>query len=188
MMKKRIFSLFMVAIMVCALAGGCGNKKEADKEEKKTEASDDQTKKKEEDEHEEAAEPVEIVDEETVKTGADTLSEEDIAELKYFIKEAVMREYLEPNGIVPNEYVWPATEDEWQPFFALTDKCGISLASGSKYEIEDAGSDVYSAVMAGILNWLDTQGNYDSFYFGNTIAVLRPYHIVIPEIDLTEAE
>ena len=62
MKKRRIFTLFLVLIMVCALAAGCGGKDEdaGDQEDpKKTEASDNQPADKQEQDVADEQQPVE---------------------------------------------------------------------------------------------------------------------------------
>jgi len=175
-MKRRIFSLFMVVIMVCALAVGCGGKKDEDVQEnqKKTEASDD--KKKEEGvapEEPAGAETSEESEEVTPKTENDTLSEEDIAALKASIRDTVMKEYVGPNGITVDQIVWP---ENWEDFSIMVNQYAVCLDLGSEFELETekSSTDILVAVFLGILNWLDEQGEYTLGYFSNTMAVLEP--------------
>lgn len=103
MKSKRFLSIILVFVMVFAMATtACGKKEEAaEKEEpKQEEVSDaDAVDASEEDDDAEAADEEEAAADEVMKTGDDTLTEEDIQGVKDSIRDAVISEYLEANNI-----------------------------------------------------------------------------------------
>lgn len=126
MMKKRIFCLFLVFVMVTAMAEACSGKDETEG----ADNSNTESTVEEEDEQEDANRPP---DEEEVTETAEperqALTEEDVEALKASIKNAVIEEYIKPNGIDPASFSWPGDgSDVWLYFDQLK-----MLYSGEKF-------------------------------------------------------
>lgn len=182
-MRKRIVS-FLVFIMVIAMAVACSSKEEA------SETDDAKIEEVAEDDQQEADQLAENADSEqespdatagAPKTENDQLSEEDIAAVKASIRDSVTKRYLEPNGMTVEQIVWP---EDWYDFEMLATECDSYLAIDMEIDIdrERANTDVFMAALLGVLDWLDTQGEYTIGYFGNTMRTLQPYETVIPEV------
>lgn len=186
-MKRRSFSLILVFVMVIAMATACGSKEEAvETDDAKTE----ETVENVEDDQQDADQLAENADSEqespdattgAPKTENDQLSEEDIAAVKASIRDSVTKRYLEPNGMTVEQIVWP---DDWYDFEMLATECDACIALDMEIDIDRdrANTDVFMAALLGVLDWLDTQGEYNLGYFGNTMRTLQPYETVIPEV------
>ena len=188
---KRFLSIMMVAAMVIAMAAACGKKEEAaapEELEVETEVTvSEGTKGTKED----AQQKEETASNEKMKSEADTLTDDDIQNLKASIRDTVISEYIEPNNMSIEEFAWPDSSDSeaWEHFAKLVEYSKIEYETGAKMpksesELTDA-QKVMEAAFKGIINWLDTQGNYDGWYFVNTMSTLDPYPMTISTIDIT---
>lgn len=195
MNRKRILSFIMVMVMVFAMAAtACGKKEEAAvKEEPKQEEASDVDEEDVADVEDDADAADEEADTSKVKkTGDDILTEEDIQSLKDSIRDAVISEYIEPNEISLEEFTWPvASSNDWIYFDGLIKRFTIELYTGVEMDNSDSSDvpdepnkSIIEAAFKGVLNWLNTQGSYDSEYVGNVAGVLN-YGESIPEIDIT---
>lgn len=194
-MNKRILSILMVTIMAFAVATtACGKKEDETtaQEETKVEAPTEDDKQQEESntaESDVAEEGEEPVNDGEMKTGADTLTEEEIQELKTSIKDAVVSEYLKPNNISPEEFSWSEiVTDDWTLFNMLVEEYipTIELGMGMfSHEADTQSQKIVMAVFKGVTNWLEGQGKFDSEYLYNVVSTLQPYDQVIPTIDIT---
>ena len=184
---KRFISIIMVMAMVFAMAAGCGKKEEAatDKDEPKTEATaEDQAESEDETSELGKEESTEVVDDGVMKTGDDSLTEEDIQNLKDSIRDAVISEYLEPNKISAEEFVWPDSSDveSWEYFAKLVENFKIEYETGVEMPASEeeltSSKKILKASFNGIMNWLDEQGSYDGWYFVNTMSTLDRKSVV----------
>ena len=128
MNKKRIFSIIIIMVMVCAMAAaGCGKKEETTKN--KDEPKQEETKKEEADkaEPEKDAEAVDDEKQEEVKDDSSKpadlseasaemgVSEEKVQELHNIVKGILEEKYFPKYNISPEEFEWPsakASEEE----------------------------------------------------------------------------
>lgn len=183
---KRLFSVLMVVAMVTAMAAACSGKDETtETDDSKTEttvAEDDEKDAQQED----ANRPPDEEDTSNDKGGApktenDQLTPEDVEALKASIRNSVTTRYLEPNGMTADQIVWP---EDWTDFYLLLTECTASVSLGMEVEIDrkETTTNVLEAAFLGVLDWLDTQGEYNIGYLDNTNAVLQPWETVIPEI------
>lgn len=182
---KRLIGVLMVAAMISAMAVACSGKDEAaGADDSKTETVTEEDEK--DDQQEDANRPPD--DEDTSndqgaepKTENDQLTPEDVEALKASIRNSVTTRYLEPNGMTADQIVWP---EDWYDFDMLVVTCDSYLAINMEIELEEekASTDIFMAVILGVLDWLDTQGEYTIGYFGNTMRTLEPRNTVIPEV------
>lgn len=190
---KRFLGI-MVFVMTFVMAAGCG-KDDAEEKDSGTKAETavqetDQVEKDTADvEAPEAAEEADSSSSGAVLGEEDTLTEEDIEALKASIRDAVISEYLEPNGIAPEEFEWPDITDPcWHSHLVLIIaeyRERLTIDENAVIETGETESEkVMDAVFSGILKWLDTKGEYDIWYFNNTVEVLSPYYEVIPSINI----
>ena len=187
MRKKRLFSLFLVFILAVALAAGCGGKDDdtGDEEDpKKTEASvsDDKAADKQEDAAEEQQPEV---SEEVNEYG---FTEAQVRSLYECIKESVLTEYLQPNNISPESFIWPEDFDAvWR---YIDSKLQNYSFNGDKDMIPDEfGADYDSTfaepVFTGIINWTELpETGLDptryAYYIPDIRAMLDPIGQTIP--------
>lgn len=183
---KRLIGVLMVAAMISAMAVACSGKDEiAEADDSKTEttvAEEDEKDAQQEDanrppddedtSNDQGAEP---------KTENDQLTLEDVEALKASIRNSVTTRYLEPNGMTADQIVWP---EDWMGLDMLVAECAgyIAINMDIKLDTEKASTDVFMAVILGVLDWLETQGEYNNGYFGNTLQSLEPWNTVIPEV------
>lgn len=140
----------------------------------------------------EAADEAETSTDEVMKTGDDDVTEEYIQSLKDSIRDTVISEYIEPNEISPEEFVWPdANSENWKYFDRLTENLRIKLYTGVELDSSDASDipdepdkSIMDAAFNGLSYWLNKQGKYDSEYVGKVFISLN-YGRSIPEIDIT---
>lgn len=189
MRKKRLFSLFLVFILAVALAAGCGGKDEdaGDQEDpKKTEASavDDKAADKQEDAAEEQPEDP-VISEEVNEYG---FTEAQVQSLYECIRESVLTEYLQPNNISPESFIWPEDFDAvWR---YIDSKLQNYSFNGDKDMIPDEfGADYDSTfaepVFTGIINWTELpETGLDptryAYYIPDIRAMLDPIGQTIP--------
>ncbi len=193
MKSKRILSFILVFVIVFAMAAtACGKKEEAaEKEETKQEETLDTEEAGVDDKNDaEAADEEETANKEK-KTGEDTLTEEDVQSLKDSIRDTVISEYLEPNNISVEEFAWPDKDEDWGYLRELVGQYGLAfLACSDEIDISSVDSslasnpEVIKAVLNGIINWIDKQGDFDMGYMENVFSAVYPYKEVIPTIDL----
>lgn len=113
-----------------------------------------------------------------VKDGTTPITDAQIDELKSYIKDAVVSEYLEPNGLTPADLEWP---EDWSEFIAAEESIGLNLSIGMPDEIVVNSS--IDAVLKGVQNWFLKQGSFDYSYSQNVMHLLEPFYEVIPAID-----
>ncbi len=182
---KRIISVLMVAVMVIAMAAGCGKKEEtaeADKEETKVEAPT-----------EKEAEPVEDkkAEEET----------EAAADIYDYIRNSVKANYLEPKNIAASDFKWPAYEkneggteihDEgylWTYFNTIFDNYWLSgnLFDTTDLPVEPSGDkDLMNAVLIGIDEWTKLPENEDIDLLELQVSLVPYYETIPANVTFTE--
>ena len=182
MNKKRIFSIIIIMVMVCAMAAaGCGKKEEAT--EKKEEPKQEETKKEEADkaEPEKAEETSVTEDKDTNKT---KLDDADIEALKASIAESV-KEYLEENKIAVEDFNWPGSDSSaWIYLGNIIGEYIMELDGESNFSPTGQDEEVAKAAFEGITSWYETSRVENYQYFENALSVLQPYAEVIPTIDV----
>ncbi len=194
--KKRILSIIFVFVMAFAMAAtACGKKEEtAEKEETKQEETSDTDEAGVDDKNDaEAADNEDESSDKVMKTGEDTLTEEDIQSLKDSIRDTVISEYLEPNNISVEDFAWPNEDGDWGYLRQLYREYDLALALGydkDEFDISEVDSspssnpEVIKAVFNGIINWIKNQGDFDLGYMKNVFSAVYPCKEVIPTIDL----
>ena len=125
---KRLIGVLMVAAIISAMAVACSGKDEAaGADDSKTETVTEEDEK--DDQQEDANRPPEEEAAEAVESEREVLTEEDVEALKASIKNAVLEEYIKPNGVDPANFSWPAsTSDVWWYFDKL-----LILYHGEKF-------------------------------------------------------
>lgn len=167
MMKKRIFCLFLVFVMVTAMAAACSGKDETEG----ADNSNTESTVEEEDEQEDANRPP---DEEEVTETAEperqALTEEDVEALKASIKNAVIEEYIKPNGIAAADFSWPqGNSDAWYYFDLLKTNYVASKFMGTELEEpnfpDGSNKQIMNATFNGVTTWYESSGvdNYNYF-------------------------
>lgn len=192
-MKRRSFSLFLVFVMVIAMAVACGNKEEASEtDDAKTEASADET----EDAQQEAEQPDDDVDaSESVET--EQLTEDELKEnLRETIREAVISEYLTPNNIPIESFEWP--NDDWSKQYigSLIDLSLLSLSVGQEPNYDllaerdvpagfESQKELMDVTYNAILKWLEENKPEDDseYYYENMIGLMSPPEEFVTSID-----
>lgn len=184
MKKRRIFTLFLVLIMVCALAAGCGGKDEdaGDQEDpKKTEASDNQPADKQEQDVADEQQPVEPeVSEEENETYAAAaafgIPEEKVQELYSKVSESIKNEYFAKYNISAEDFEWPTNESgegNPVPWIYLQEKVYqkvMNLKGGlveenvdpKEYNLDEELTDLMNCIYSAISDWLEVN-NYNAF-------------------------
>lgn len=159
-------------------ASDAGNKNSGVTEDNDAESTESEEEQSEPSSEQATEEDTEVSDEPT-KDGNTPIADEDIAELKSYIKEAVISEYLEPNGMTAAQLEW--TEDNWFEFSELQNSAGILLSTlGKSNELTvDSPTD---AAIKGIEKWFLEHGSFDHSYFKNVMDKLQPFYEVIPAI------
>ncbi len=179
---KRNLSIILVIVMVAAMTmTACGSKNEESKESESVESKTPDTEK--------VADEEEEVEEELAES-SDEVTEEDIVEVKEAIKESVISEYLEPNGIAAESFTWPPADSEcWTYYNQLVaeyaaEKFEEAPESGLTYISPSAEKSIVEAAYDGVLNWYEDSENYNYNYFNSAVLAL-PVD-VITAIDFAE--
>ncbi len=191
MNKKRILSIIMIMVMVCAMAAaGCGKKEEAT--EKKEEPKQEETKKEEADkaEPEKAEEPAVTEAKDTNKT---KLDDADIEALKASIADSIKKEYLEPNNIAAEDFSWPEVNSHCWIYFNLLREDYISkefLDINEELVVNEVpGSpekEIVEATVTGLTNWYEASGVDNYEYFHDATIILTKEEIT--SIDVAAAK
>lgn len=173
MNKKRIFSIIIIMVMVCAMAAaGCGKKEETTKN--KDEPKREEIKKEEADkvEPEKAEEPAATEAKDTNKT---KLDDADIEALENSIRDAIIKEYLEPNNVSAEDFSWPSAEEleAWEYFSSLklnlagfTEEVDMSIVPGSP------SKEIIEALFSGLANWYEESGVENFDYLSDAVDIL----------------
>lgn len=183
---KRYFSI-IVMIATVATMTACGSKDDKTNKQEETENAQSKT------EDTESVTDKETEPEKPAGDSGDSVTEEDVTAVKESIKQAVISEYLEPNGIAPENFTWPESNSSaWEYFGGLlrqylsknyldTDMpLDPNFIPGSPYkEIIDAAYD-------GIITWYESSGEGSFDRFESLMGALQPWQEVISSISLTE--
>lgn len=186
---KRLIGVLMVAAMISAMAVACSGKDEAaGADDSKTETVTEEDEK--DDEQEDANRPPDEEEvAEAVEPEREALTEEDVEALKASIKNAVLEEYIKPNGVDPANFSWPAsTSDVWWYFDKL-----LILYHGEKFmggapdvELtypEGSEKSIIDATYNGFIKWHESTGVSNENYYGNALSVMTTEWII--SIDIT---
>lgn len=186
-MRRRVLSLVLVIVMVAAMTA-CGSKKEETEEQednKKTEAAEDKKMDGTEEETSEDAGGGEISEEPVGMT------ETDIEEVKASIKESVIKEYLEPNGIAPETFSWPVEDstawlycNELISIYSLQQFGGIDKES--EFMPDSPEKEIIDATFEGIINWFEASREINRENLNEMINALIPFYASISTINVTE--
>lgn len=175
---KRLIGVLMVAAMISAMAVACSSKDEAaGADDSKTETTVAEENEKD-DEQEDANRPPEEEAAEAVESEREVLTEEDVEALKASIKNAVLEEYIKPNGIDPASFSWPGDgSDVWLYFDQLK-----MLYSGEKFmggapDVEVTFTDspeksIMDATYNGFVKWHESSGVNNYKFFENAISMM----------------
>lgn len=203
MRKKFITFLLAFSLTSSMLLTACGNK-ETDsgggKTETETEApvADDQQAESEESDEVTTEEEDAVVDSESEEieitdpklTGSTPFTDEDFSEMCEAIKESITAEYLKPNNISTDEFVWPDENSEsWEYLTAISNfrmpitinefdsKCK-ELESNFESSLEN---ELMQATMHGIITWLNEKGGCDAEFYVTLIMRFAPFNEKLPE-------
>lgn len=193
---KRFLSILMVVAMVIAMAAACGKKEEAAELEKKEDTKVEVEKETEPAEAEEnAADEQQVDDVVDVAVPDENLGDEDIRELKVTIKDAVINEYIIPNGIAKETFSWPeGSSIAWEYCSQLTLNYAMNKFFGTDASIDpnfippSPEKEIIDAVYNGIIAWYESSGRDSYEQFEGMTAALQPCNEVISTINLVAAE
>lgn len=177
---KRLIGVLMVAAMISAMAVACSGKDEiAEADDSKTETTVAEENEKD-DEQEDANRPPDEEEEvaEAVEPERETLTEEDVEALKASIKNAVIEEYIKPNGVDPVSFSWPVDSFEaWLYFDNLK-----FLYEGEKFlggaadveisEPNEPEKSIMDAIYNGFVKWYESVGVSNHNYFDNALSLM----------------
>lgn len=190
-----LLSVIFVFAMVTGCNGAAANEDDSGGGKSNTEAESTAEDTTEEDAVEDTDESEEETpaEEETTLTGGTEITEKDIEEICTSIKEAIQKDYLEPNNLSVEEFAWP-TEDSssWGYLSAIYNSSFFSIRNNE--EIEDFTESEYDtlaqspeekeilyATYNGVLDWLNSKGDYDADYFAAVFLKFYPFETEIPE-------
>lgn len=195
-MKKKIFALLMVICLVFTMAAGCGSASDAGNDaggdQTETPTGDQQTDGSEESDDgmngEDASEGTDdsLVKSETsdIMLTADTeITDEDIQKIYASIKESIITEYLEPNGIDPVDFSWSVSSEAWSYLVYLFESYYMELFTGVEMDTSSTENlppspekEIMDSIFTGMLNGLDNLGKYDADYYNNFTQRLNPFN------------
>lgn len=179
-MKKKFFALYLSIAMLgafcsCTLAGD-GNQTEKDSETTYVES--------------------EIEDDSEIAASESELQLEKVYDS---ICKSIVKDYCEPNNIVPKDFVWPEkssiawmyfgdlathhqmelmglnTESEYMP--SDSEK---SLIDITEYMPSDSEKSLMDITFNSILEWIDTNPEENTAYYSSILQELTPYYENIP--------
>ena len=160
---KRLIGVLVVVAMISAMALACSSKDEiAEADDSKTETTVAEENEKDDEQEDANRPPDEEEVAEAVEPEREALTEEDVEALKTSIKNAVLEEYIEPNGIDSASFSWPGDgSDVWLYFDQLK-----MLYSGEKFmggapDVEVTFTDspekfIMDATYDGFVKWHDS--------------------------------
>ena len=188
---KWLLSIMMLAVMVIAMATACGSKKEEAAEPEKKEETKVEAEKEAEEEPEEVADDGQQEDVAEVDTAKETLSEEDVLALKSSIRDSVVNNYINPNGIEVTDFVWPAGNSEaWYYFDLLTVNYTAKNFMGTELEAPTLSDESYKQIMDatfnGLTTWYEASGVDNLNYFESAMGVLSIEAITTIDLSATE--
>lgn len=197
-MKKKILAILLTLSFVFAMLTGCGGASDDGKKESGDAASEVQETEEETTEEETSAETEEAEEPKEVLTGDTEITDEDLQELYDTIAETLKEEYLEPNGIAPEDFVWPAEDnaEAWSRFYEAHLYATMDIHSkGCVEKVFEFDSDVDAPAevqitkiaFQGIINWLNNTGTYDADFLDKLIDTISLPATTFPEnITFTE--
>lgn len=191
MKSKRFVAIIMTVIMVFAMCS-CASAAASDGSDKKEPVAASETEDKDTSKAE-ATEPAgsTAAAEEVNEFG---FTDSQMQELYDSIAASIIKEYLEPNKIAPEDFEWPnEAEIGWSYFSELSSIYSFNKFNDAGLEATTIPGDasekaIIDATFDGIINWLETSAeNYDMQYYIKTINSLDPFSEVIPQkVDLTK--
>ncbi len=105
------------------------------------------------------------------KTSEDSVTDEELEEMMTYIAKSVSEEYLVPNGINPEDLVWPTDPNTFRYFDQLfTNFCIAFLTEMPPDDVREdyipasPDKDIMDAVFHGVTNWLDGFESYSYEY------------------------
>lgn len=114
------------------------------------------------------------------KTAEDPVFEKDIEELMTYVAKSVSEEYLVPNEIDVETFVWPTDEASWNYYCLLLNGVYTRVAIGANPEpiSEDAipdspNKEIMEAVSQGVENWLNEFESCESGYLDHLYLLLK---------------
>ena len=188
-MKKKVLVLIVVLSLILSMAAvGCSSSSDADSS---SDVSNTETAAPDDTEEEEA---VDISEEETpedetsssveVLTGDTEITDEDMQEVYASIKESIKTRYLEPNYMLSEEFSWNTIDSSvWASYYTYAGSHVVNyiLVTKSWETVEDLSESLSSynneypspekelldVVLLGIIDWLDSKGDYETEYYQN---------------------
>ena len=176
---KRLIGVLVVVAMISAMALACSSKDEiAEADDSKTETTVAEENEKDDEQEDANRPPDEEEVAEAVEPEREALTEEDVEALKTSIKNAVLEEYIEPNGIDSASFSWPGDgSDVWLYFDQLK-----MLYSGEKFmggapDVEVTFTDspeksIMDATYNGFVKWHESSGVNNYKFFENAISMM----------------
>lgn len=160
--------------MTVMMAAACGSNKENQKETGKN-ADTEVTAEDNKEEDQKPADEEEVA--EVSEPEREALTEEDVEALKSSIKNAVVEEYIKPNGFDPASFSWPAsTNTVWDYFDMLRLEYDaqnfLGGPTGQEHEFPDCDEKtIIDAAYDGFILWHKSTGvtNYDFFKSANSM-------------------
>ncbi len=191
-MKRRIVVLILTFVMVTMSVAGCGRSENDKKDEPATERVEEPENKPEEADPVESTDEVDVAEPEDTNqedvdstdsneqasepatSGEETpdateemneygLTETQMQKLYECVKESVLKGYIEPNGMDPSEFQWPAPDETHDnaPWAYLGIIFGNYVNSGEKYSFDavqykkpdDSMCQLMNSVFDGMVAW-----------------------------------
>lgn len=144
------------------------------------------------DETDVAEETTDVSEEETpeesssgeVLTGDTEITDEDMQEVYASIKESIETRYLEPNNILPEEFSWNTIDSSvWSSYYTYAGSHVVNYIvvtkswetvedlneslSNNNNEYPSPDKELLDDVLLGIIDWLDSKGDYEIEYYNN---------------------
>lgn len=196
-MKKKLLALIMVLSLVFAMVVvGCSSSSDADSssdasttetetpEDSADVSSEEEAVDETEDTSEEETPEDETSGSEEVLTGDTEITDEDMQEVYASIKESIEKRYLEPNNISSAEFSWNTIDSSvWSSYYTYAGSHVINYIvvtkswetvedlseslSNNNNEYPSPDKELLDDVLLGIIDWLNSKGDYDVEYYEN---------------------
>ncbi len=178
---KRNLSIILVIVMVAAMTA-CGSKSE---EAKETESAESKTP-----DTEEVADETEEAEQEEPQAEKEEVTEEDVEAVKEAIKESVINQYLEPNGIAAESFTWP--ESSWEYLAQLSQQyvtetyLEVDMPIDPNFVPGSPEKEIMDAAYNGLVTWYEDSGEGSYEKYSSLVEALQPWQEVIPGISLAD--
>ncbi len=120
------------------------------------------------------------------KTAEDPVLDEDMQELMSCIAKSITEEYLVPNEISAEDFVWPDNPVALEyyntllthVYYEVTLDIDTGLLEGELVPPESPDKEIMDAAVQGIANWLHESESVDSVYLDDLFGTLRDYQFI----------